>query len=1565
MTKTIESIPKTNQIKKIREGRLNSYRSSPQDINAHYYEEGQIQSDYHKRFIYELLQNADDALKKNTKEKKIYFKLSENKLIVANTGRPIEADDLTALCTMSYTTKSLGSENKATIGHKGRGFSSVLEITENPKIYSKGISFEFNRSKSKEDIYSLINSLDNEETSALNGIPLMRLPYTLEHTPNNIKTLYQKGYNTVFLFPLKNDRVKQNIIAAVNRLDNNTILFLNNLEKLKIKINNDKIKKWNISKQSKEILDTDTSLDYITINQDRYAIFSRDKIKIGENTGGIDENTWGNVNYSQIGLGFKLIKMEDGFHFKPFKDKPSIHVFLPTQEKYPIPLLINGAFHTRISRTHINVTSDANNYNGFLLEEAIKLLTGVVRDYVYNQTATTPREYISCLNFNSLNQDNLSQLEKRIVDSLKKSLLDKSFIPGYFKNDHKSSLNTISETILPYYSKENKEIAPAIIKLYGNKKIDIKSINKSGFFPNINLLEPEYASILKNIGVDIIKSEEVPLLLDKVADEDISLIFPDSSKELVKDPLLKIIISIWKLINGLEEKAENFKQNIKKSSLFPVSNQNENYLKHIKKEKDLEFFFPPESITFDIEISGIRFFSSILYRPEDKIDTKTQSKLLEDIKPYLESIWEVKDFSFEEIMRLAIFPKLLNSRESKELENFNVLKLIFTLSKRSINEDNPLVFEERDGSLHRLCMLPLPTNMGWQPAYKVYFSKEWQAEENEYRQVENLLRAADIKEAPLLFSPEEFKDFIDFKETNEDSEELEENPFNELKSFFIWLGVSFHLKLRPFFAPEKNRLFRKTIGINRPENSSLLFELKDEFWFEYRDHLLDSLNNSQKHLRKYKSIYKMQNVEYIQRYLKKARENKSFGILLLKHILDWWNDSLKKYSTPVLATHNVKSFNRRNKNCPKPHEKRRVGINLWLWILRKQKWVPLNTGEKKEPFKTIIPEKNLKSDYSIANNSVLPFLSEEIFIDSPKERELLIDKLGMRDKLTTDNFKAEDLIYAIKVMSEWFSINNLNDIEKSMRQIKPIYRYLIDILPQVRTGPVSEEFKLVEENVKNEKILCDVKKLELRAIKDTYIVSSSNVINKLPFDNLPIFILKEERSRKLSKYIGLKDLENELSSKPEFFDEDVELTQYISNKIGEYSPFILCRLEAERPSQDMIQNDIKNLKEFRDNLHVVSEIEVAYHLPDRETKSISQNFYIDGKNIYLNINDNNLKKKNQILAKALCEYLDTSVFEALINLLNADSQEEIKEYLSFAGAPYSDYDIEEKIQALSKNYKIDHNEELKTIKTKDVNYEKEIETDNSFIIKSDKEKEENRIIKHPLYDFNDLHFGQNKYIQVNQENDFKSKTQSECLFFNTKSKSSKSKNIISIDYKTAIDRLGMNLTYEFECHRIKNEFEVNDPENYVFEVDNPDKVNKNKNIKVVAEVFSWLEDNGVYSSYPGFDILTINPETEKADRLIELKSSGNDIRTSGITWNEWKTAGNKILQDKYYLYIVANLRKDINSDPYLKVMHNPFMLLNSETNKQQNIQKQIKLKLNSFKSDSKIQKIDISFSKKQ
>lgn len=79
--------------------------------------------------------------------------------------------------------------------------------------------------------------------------------------------------------------------------------------------------------------------------------------------------------------------------------------------------------------------------------------------------------------------------------------------------------------------------------------------------------------------------------------------------------------------------------------------------------------------------------------------------------------------------------------------------------------------------------------------------------------------------------------------------------------------------------------------------------------------------------------------------------------------------------------------------------------------------------------------------------------------------------------------------------------------------------------------------------------------------------------------------------------------------------------------------------------------------------------------------------------------------------------------------------------------------------------------------------------------------------------------------------------------------------------------------------------------------------------------------------YPGFDILTVDPETHDIDRLIELKSSGLAIRKVGITWNEWKTARHESLRDHFYLYVVGGLRRETRARPFLREIRNPFEVL--------------------------------------
>jgi hypothetical protein len=104
----------------------------------------------------------------------------------------------------------------------------------------------------------------------------------------------------------------------------------------------------------------------------------------------------------------------------------------------------------------------------------------------------------------------------------------------------------------------------------------------------------------------------------------------------------------------------------------------------------------------------------------------------------------------------------------------------------------------------------------------------------------------------------------------------------------------------------------------------------------------------------------------------------------------------------------------------------------------------------------------------------------------------------------------------------------------------------------------------------------------------------------------------------------------------------------------------------------------------------------------------------------------------------------------------------------------------------------------------------------------------------------------------------------------------------------------------------------------------------------------------------------VNPETGKAERLIELKSSGHNTRTPPVTWNEWKTASRSEVQDLFYLYIVGNLRKDIKSEPYLREIPNPFQLLNTETRERQDEKKEVKVDVTSFKKEAEIHETPLS-----
>ncbi|HYD51655.1 MAG TPA: DUF3883 domain-containing protein [Gemmatimonadaceae bacterium] len=97
---------------------------------AHHFE-----SDYHGRFLIELLQNSNDqAVRAGLAESRVLIALAPGLLAVANQGRPFDGNGVKSLASLALSEKN----PEALLGNKGLGFKSVFEITTAPEVFSVG-----------------------------------------------------------------------------------------------------------------------------------------------------------------------------------------------------------------------------------------------------------------------------------------------------------------------------------------------------------------------------------------------------------------------------------------------------------------------------------------------------------------------------------------------------------------------------------------------------------------------------------------------------------------------------------------------------------------------------------------------------------------------------------------------------------------------------------------------------------------------------------------------------------------------------------------------------------------------------------------------------------------------------------------------------------------------------------------------------------------------------------------------------------------------------------------------------------------------------------------------------------------------------------------------------------------------------------------------------------------------------------------------------------------------------------------------------------------------------------
>ena len=289
-------------------------------------------------FIYELLQNAEDALSRRREQtpdaqfpRDVTFRLFRDYLEVEHYGQPFNGDDVRGICDILRGTKA---ERLDQIGTFGIGFKSVYAITNAPEIHSGDERFVIEK------------FIRPKEVSP-------RLP------DNDDRTLFHFPFDHVSFKP---EDVFRLIETKLKSLGARSLLFLSEVKAIV----------WQIEDAERGcyMRETHHSRDGGSLVQ-----------IIGESTGQLDtEEEWlveqRDVQHPTrseslpVKVAFGIENQTDGKSIRQLPRSP-LTVYFPTARETGLSFLVHGPFASTPARD--NIESDSK-WNGLLLSELASLV---------------------------------------------------------------------------------------------------------------------------------------------------------------------------------------------------------------------------------------------------------------------------------------------------------------------------------------------------------------------------------------------------------------------------------------------------------------------------------------------------------------------------------------------------------------------------------------------------------------------------------------------------------------------------------------------------------------------------------------------------------------------------------------------------------------------------------------------------------------------------------------------------------------------------------------------------------------------------------------------------------------------------------------------------------------------------------------------------------------------------------------------------------------------------------------------------------------------------------------
>lgn len=288
-------------------------------------------------FIFELLQNAEDALGRHGEwhgSRKVTFTLSQTRLTLSHFGKPFNEADVRSVCDIAESTK-----NESSIGRFGLGFKSVYTVTDLPEIHSGDEDF----------------AIEN---------------YVF---PKRMVRSARAADETQIVLPLKLEDVNaaQDITAGFRHLGPGALLFLRHIDEINWSVeggasgfylrNNPESLGPNVQRISvigKEDDRPEVDQNWLVFYRD---VFSAEQQKVG-----------------RVEIAFSLVAVRDTpdrWAVQPLAKSPLV-VFFPTVVESHLGFLVQGPFRTTPSRDNIPPSEP---WNQQLVNETSSLLVEAMR----------------------------------------------------------------------------------------------------------------------------------------------------------------------------------------------------------------------------------------------------------------------------------------------------------------------------------------------------------------------------------------------------------------------------------------------------------------------------------------------------------------------------------------------------------------------------------------------------------------------------------------------------------------------------------------------------------------------------------------------------------------------------------------------------------------------------------------------------------------------------------------------------------------------------------------------------------------------------------------------------------------------------------------------------------------------------------------------------------------------------------------------------------------------------------------------------------------------------------